>query len=243
MKLPAGSKEIQILSLSISEIERYKENLSLANSPESLFIPRLFTSISFNHDFFISVYSLLYSSYIQLHFLLSLCQSKFTPISFNPVFSISGCSLLYSSYIHLYLFLSLVYPPVSLSISLFIQIHAYLFQSHFLYLCLFFKCPPLFVSISCLSTSISFYLFVNPNSRLSLSIPFSISLSVLRMSTYIFFYLLSLNLYLFQISLLIQIHACLFQSPFSLCLSILSISTYICFYLLSIRLYLFLSLC
>ena len=86
------------------------------------------------------------------------------------------------------------------------------------------------------------YLIVNPNSRLSLSIPFSLSLSILHISTYIFFYRLSIHLYyvyLFQphflyvslfliyppvsifisflltsISLSIQIHAILFQSRF-----------------------------
>ena len=57
--------------------------------------------------------------------------------------------------------LSLVYSPLSLFNSLSILIHAYLFQYRFLYLCLFFVYPPLFLSISYLTTSISLYLFVN----------------------------------------------------------------------------------
>ena len=188
----------------------------------SLFYPPLSLSMSCSSNFtYISFDPLLisaYLSYIDIYLFLSLCQSKFRPISFNPVFFISA----FSSYIHLYLSLCLVYPPLfllyffvnpdwclSISISLLIQIHAYLFQSHFLYLCLFFVYPPIFVSMSCLSTSISFiflcqsrlmpnffYPFVNPNWCLSLSIQFSLSLSNTHLSTCIYFYLFSIHHYL-----------------------------------------------
>ena len=120
----------------------------------------------------------------------------------------------YSSYIHLYLFLSPVYSPLSLSISLLIQIQAYFFQSRFIYLCLFFVCPPIFFSLSCHSTSISFYLFVNPNSRM----PLSITVFFMPVySSYIHLYLFLSLVYpplSLSISLLIQIHGYLFQSCF-----------------------------
>ena len=119
---------------------------------------------------------------------LSLCQYKFMRISFNPVFFIS----VYSFYIHLYLFLPLVYPHLFLYIPLLIN-----FQLHFLYLSLILIYPPASIFISFLSITISFYLFVNPNSLLSLSILFSLSLSILRISTYICFYLLSIHFYFF----------------------------------------------
>ena len=109
---------------------------------------------------------------------------KFLPgISFKAVFFIS----LYSLNIHLYSFLSLVYTPLFLYTSLQMQINAYLFlsfcQSKFtaisfkpvFYLTLFFEYPSIFVPIFCLSTSISLYLFVNPDWCQSLSTPFSLS--------------------------------------------------------------------
>ena len=98
--------------------------------------------------------------------------------------------------------------------------------------------------ISCLFTSISFYLYVNPNSRLSLSIPIFLPVSILRISTYIFFYLFSIHLYfiipLWQ-SRLMPISFYLFANPnsrlylsmfFSLFQYIPHIFTSITFYLL-----------
>ena len=156
---------------------------------------------------------------IHLYRFLSLCQSKFTPISFNSVFFIS----VYSSYIHLYLFLSLAYPPLFLYISLSIQIDAYLFQPHFIYLSLILIYPSVSIFISFLSTTISFYrlllsqpisrisytyiffyLFANPNLRLHLSTFFSLFQYIPLLFTSIAFYLL-------YILLSIQIHAYLFQ--------------------------------
>ena len=103
--------------------------------------------------------------------------------------------------------------------------------------------------------TISFYLFVNPNLLISPSIPFSLSLCILRVSTYICSYLLSIHLCFF-ISLcqvrLIPISFYLFINPnllispsipFPLSLFILRKATYICFYLLSIHLCFFISLC
>ena len=115
---------------------------------------------------FISAYICFYLLSIHLCLFIPLFQSRLIPISlsirihasFNPVFFIS----VFSSYIHLYLFLSLAYPSLFLYTSLSIQIHGYIFQTCFPYLCLFFVYPPIFVSISCLSISISLYLFVNP---------------------------------------------------------------------------------
>ena len=138
---------------------------------------------------------------IDAYLFLSLCQSKFTTISFKSVFFIS----VYFSYIRLYLFLSLVYSPLSLSISLLIQIHAYLFQSRFLYLCLFFIYPPVSIFISFLSTTIFFYPFANLNSRLYLSMFFSLFQYIPHLFTSITFYLL-------YISLPIQVHVYLFSS-------------------------------
>ena len=230
-----------------------------------------FTVIRFKPDFFIAVYS----SYIHPYLFLSLVypplflyaslsiqidtylfvKSKFTAISFKRVFFIS----VYSSYIHLYLFLSLVYPPLFLPISSSIQIdanlfvnsnHGYIFQTRFLYLYLFFLYPTIFVSISCLSTSISSYLFVNPNSWLYLSNAFSLSPSILRISTYICFYLLSIHLYIFiplcqsklmPISLSIQIHGYIFQTRFLyLCLFFVYPAIFISMSCLSISISLYL---
>ena len=127
-------------------------------------------------------------------------------------------SILLPKIIHfLYLRLNLIYPPDSIFISFLsttisfylfaIQIHAYLFQSRFNYLCLFLYIhlylflslvySPLSLFIACIFSSISFYLFVNPNSRPSLSIPLSLSLSILLISTYISFYHLSIHLCFF----------------------------------------------
>ena len=115
--------------------------------------------------------------------------------------------------------------------------------------------PSSILFIPCLFTSISFYRFANPNLRLSLSIPFSLSLSIHRISTYICFYLLSIHFYLFiplcqfrlmpiSFYLFVNPNSRLYLSnPFSLSQSILCISTYICFYLLSAYLYFFISLC
>ena len=152
---------------------------------------------------------------IDANLLLYLCQSQFTVISFKTVFFRS----VYCLYIHLYLFLSLFYPTLFLYTSLLIRIDTYLFlslyQSKFtaisfkpdsfifvypsyihLYLFLSLIHPPLFLYAS-LSIRIAFYPFVIPNSRLSLSIPFPLSLSILYISTYICFYLLSMQLYFF----------------------------------------------
>ena len=66
--LPHGNKEIEILSLLISEIERDRENVSLAHSPISLSIPCLLTSNSFylffkpNSRLFLSIPFYLYQS-------------------------------------------------------------------------------------------------------------------------------------------------------------------------------------
>ena len=133
---------------------------------------------------------------------------------------------MYPSSIHLPLFLFLVYSPLSISISSSIQIHAYLFQSRFHYLNLFFVYSPIFVSIYCLSTSISLYLFINIDWRLSLSSPFSLPQSNPHLSTSISFYLFVNPNSRLSLSI-----------PFSLSLSIFLISTYICFYLLSIHVY------
>ena len=107
-------------------------SLSLYNSLVSLFIPFLFTFISFylfvnlnlrlclSNPFSLSQSILLISTCIcfyllpiHLYLFIYLCQSRRAPISFNPIYFI----LDYPSPIHLYLFISLVYPPLSLSIS------------------------------------------------------------------------------------------------------------------------------
>ena len=66
-------------------------------------------------------------------------------------------SKIYPTSTHLYLFLSLVNSPLSLSISLSIRIHAHLFQSRFIYLCLFYVYPPLFLYTT---LSIHLYFFI-----------------------------------------------------------------------------------
>ena len=170
---------------------------------------------------------------IDAYFFLSLSQFKFTAIAFNHVYFIS----LYSLYMHLYLFLSLVYPLQLIYTSLSIQIDAYFFLSlsqfkftaiafnhvYFislyslnihLYLLLSLVYPPLFLYISSLIQIFmptSFCLFVNPNSRLYLLNPFSLSQPNLHISTCIFFYLFSIHHYLF-LSLVFQICIYLFQS-------------------------------
>ena len=119
---------------------------------------------------------------------------------------------MYPSSIHLYIFSSFVYSPLSLYISLSFKIHAYPFQSRFLYICLFFVYPPIFVSISCLSTSISLHIFVNSDWCLSLLTPLSLSQPNPHLSTCIYFYVFSIHHYLLYIFLSIQDHAYLFQS-------------------------------
>ena len=176
------------ISLSVPSIAAYQSYINLYNFIS--FCQFKFTAISLNVLLFISIYpSLIYFC----HF-LSLCQFKFTAISFKPVFYISNNS----SYIHLCLFLSIVYPPLFLHTSLSIQSYAYLFLS----LCqsksttIFFKLLFIisvyswyihlyFFLTLCKSRfmPISFYIFVNPNSRIYLSSPFSLSLSILRIST------------------------------------------------------------
>ena len=216
---------------------------------------------------FISAYICFYLLSIHLCLFIPLFQSRLIPISlsirihasFNPVFFIS----VFSSYIHLYLFLSLAYPSLFLYTSLSIQIHGYIFQTCFPYLCLFFVYPPIFVSISCISISICLYLFVNPEWCLSLSISLSIQIHAsFKPVFFISVYSAYIHLYFFQslvypslslyTSLSIQINAYLFVNPnsrlyllnpFSLSLSILRIFTYICFYLLFIHLYFIISLC
>ena len=81
---------------------------------------------------------------------------------------------------------------------------------------------------------ISFYLFIDQNSRLSLSEPFSLSQSILRISTYICFFLFSIHLYFFipiYQSILMSISFDLFSVQIHgyiiLSQSILCISTYI----------------
>ena len=225
----------------------------------------LLNPVFFNSDYFscIHLYLFLFLVYpppfiytslsirIDPYLFLPFCQSKLTPISFRPIFFNS----VYSLYIHIYLLLSLVYPTLFLYISLSIQIHVYLFQSHFLYLCLFFVYPPIFVAISCLYTSISLYLFVNPDWSLSLSTSLSIQINAYLFQPHVLHLCLffvyppifvaiscpsnSISLYLF-----VNLDSRLSLSiPFSLPLSILCICTYICCYLLSIHLYLFIPLC
>ena len=197
---------------------------------------------------------------------------RIVPISFKPVFFIS----VYSLYIHLYLFLSLVYPPLSLSISLTMQINAYLFLSLYQSGLMPISFKPVFLSQSILHIStyicfyllsihlyffiplcqfgvmpISFYLFINPDWCLYLLNLFSLSQSILCISTYIFFYLLSIHLYFFiplcQFGLMpisfnpiffisawsscthLYLFSSLFYLPLSLSISCLSKCTYISF--------------
>ena len=84
-----------------------------------------------------------------------------------------------------------------LYISLAIQVRAYYSLFRFVYLILSFVYPFVSVPIPSLFTAISLYFFVNPNPRLPLLIPFYLSQSILCVSIYIYFYLLSIHLYLF----------------------------------------------
>ena len=124
----------------------------------------------------LSTYICSYFLSIHLYFLIPLYHTGLMPISLylfvnpdsrlylsNP-FSLSQIFLVcpsifvsiscLSTFISLYLFVNLDWC-LSLYISLLIQIHGYHFQPHFLYLSLFLIYPPIFVSISCPSTSIS----------------------------------------------------------------------------------------
>ena len=130
---------------------------------------------------------------------------------------------------------------LSFFISLLIQIHGYIFQTRFLYLSLIFcistyicfyllSIHPYFFIPLCQSIlmPISFYLFVNPNSRLYLSMFFSLFQYTPHLFTSISFYLFINPNPRFSLSIL-----------FSLSLSILRLSTYMCFSLLSNHLYIF----
>ena len=112
--------------------------------------------------------------------------------------------------------------------------------------------------ISAYSSYTHLYLFLSliyPNSRLYFSNPYSLSHSILCISTYICFYLLSIHFGLFIplcLSRLMPISFYLFfnlnsrlyfSNPFSLSHSIDCITIYICFYILSMHLYFFISLC
>ena len=124
---------------------------------------------------------------------------------------------MYPSSIHVYLFLSLVYSPLSPSISLSIQIHGYLFQSVFFisvyyriftYIYFFLFSIHLYFFIPLCQSRLmptSFYIFVDPNSRLFFSIPFSLFLSIVVYSPIfvsISFLSTSISLYLFVINIL-----------------------------------------
>ena len=169
--------------------------------PHFIYLSIQIHSYIFQLRFFISLYSLytrLYlflslvypslfphtslSIWIDAYLFLSFCQSKFMAISFKAVFYLTLFFLyLYvfvsisclSTYISLYFYINADWC-LSLSICLSIQIHGYIFQTCFLYLILFFVYPPIFVSISCLSTYISLYLLVNPDWNPSLYIFLSI---------------------------------------------------------------------
>ena len=163
------------------------------------------------------------------------CLSNFTYISFNPLLLISA----YLSYTDLYLFLSfcqskftaISFKPVFFISLYFLYIHLYLFLS--------LVYSPVSLFISCLFTSISLYLFVNPNSRLYLSTPFSLSQPNSHLPTcikFISFLSTTISFYL----LFIQLYIYLFQSLaifFSLFQYIPHIFTFITFYLLLITLY------
>ena len=115
-----------------------------------------------------------------------------------------------------------------------IQIQGYIFQTCFIHLIIFFVYPPLFVSISCLSISISSHLFVNLDWCLSLYISLSIQLDAYLFQPH--FLYLGLILIYPPVSIFI-----LFYPPLSLSVSCLSKFTYISFYPLSILLYFSLS--
>ena len=181
---------------------------------------------------------------------------------YPPIFvSISCLSISISSY----LFVNLDWC-LSLSIFLSIQIHGYIFQSRFLShfilsisicICFYLLSIHLYFFIllyQCRLMSISFYLFVNPNSRLYLSNLFSLSHSILCISTYICFYLMSIHLYFFippcqsrlkpiSLYIFVNLNSRLYLStPFSLSQPNLHLSTCIYIYLFSIHHYFFLSL-
>ena len=129
----------------------------------------------------------------------------------------------------------------------------YIFQIRLLYLCLFLVYAPIFVSVSCLSTSVSLYLFVNPVWFLSLcqskftAISFNpvffISVYSLYMHLYLFLSLVYLPLFLYT-SLSIQIHTYLFLSFYQSTSKAISFNLviFISVYSLYVQLYLFLSL-
>ena len=136
-------------------------------------------------------------------------QSKFTAISFNFLLFIS----IYLSSTYLYYFLFPVYLFVnpdwclSLSIYLPIQIHGYIFQTSFLYLYFLYNhlylflslvYPPLFLYIS-LSIQIDIYLFLSICQSKFTAISFKpvFVISIFCISTYIFFYLLSIHFHFF----------------------------------------------
>ena len=155
--------------------------------------------------------------------------------------------------IHLYWFPSLVYPSLFLHTSFSIRNEAYLLQANFLYLSLILIYPPVSIFISFLSyrittyicfyllsihlyffiplslsrlIPISFYLFVNPNSRIYDSNPFSlssllflyppilVSISCLSISISLYLFLNSDWCLSFSIFLPIQIHGYIFQTCF-----------------------------
>ena len=181
--------------------------LSLFYLPLSLSISCLsrLMSISFNPIFFISAYL----SYIDLYIFPSLCQSKFTAISFNVLLFIS----IHPLSIHLYLFNLFVNPNSRLylyiiSISLLeVKRQKSIFQIERDKEDLSLVYSPVSLFIPCLFTSIFFNLFVNSNSQLYLSYPFSLSHSILCIFTYI------CPLFLY-VSLSIQIDVYLSQPHF-----------------------------
>ena len=102
--------------------------------------------------------------------------------------------------ISLYLFVN---PNSRLSLSIPFSLSLPIFRIP-TYICFYLFSIHLYFFISLCQSSlmpISFSLIVNPNSRLYLSNPFSLSHSILCISTYICFYPFSIHLYLF-ISLL-----------------------------------------
>ena len=179
-------------------------------------------AISFKPVFFISVYS----TYIHLYFFIPLCQSRLMPISFYLFINLN--SQLYLS------------NPFSLSQSILCISTCICFYLLSIYLYFFISlCQSRLMPIS-------FYLFVNSNSRLYFSNPFSISQSILCISTYIYFYLLLIYLYFFiplYQSILMPISFYLFVNPNSrLYLSMFfSLFQYIPHLFTSISFYLFIN--
>ena len=228
------------------------------------------TAISFEPVFFISVYS----TYIHIYLFLSLAYpSQFPFISLSIQFDaylfylfLNPKSRVSFSIPFFYLCLLNVYPPPFCLFSIHLYFFVPLYQSKFtaisfepvFFISVYSSYINLYFFLSLFQsrlTLISFYRFVNPNSRVYLSTPFSWSLSNLRISTYICFYLLPIHLYFFLslcqsrltlISVYLSVNPnsrAYFSIPFSLSPSNLCISTYICFYLLPINLYFFLSPC